>query len=257
MDAVKWVRVETRGAVAVVTMERPPVNALSGELVEDLAAAFAQVARPDACSAVVFTGAGDRAFCAGADIKEQAASSPTDLEERSVRVRALFNQILDCPKPVIAAVNGPALGAGCVLAAVCDIRVASERATFGLPELNVGLLGGARHLGRLIPQGKLRLMYFTAEPIDAVEAYRVGLAEAVVPHGRLLDEALALAGRIAAKSPIALRYAKMALNECEFLPLKEGYALEQGYTAKLRHTEDAREARRAFAEKREPRFTGR
>jgi len=159
--------------------------------------------------------------------------------------------------PVIAAVNGPALGAGSVLAAVSDIRIASEKATFGMPEINVGRCGGGAHMGRLIPQGMLRLMYFTGEPISAWDAHRVGLVEQVVPPRRLLPAAHELAEIIAKKSPIGLRMAKEALNRAEFMQVEEGYQLEQSYSTKLMHTEDAREATRAVVEKRAPVFKGR
>jgi enoyl-CoA hydratase len=161
-----------------------------------------------------------------------------------------------CAIPVIAAVNGPALGAGAVLAAVCDIRIASANATFGLPEINVGRCGGGAHLGRLVPQGMLRKMFFTGAPISAAEAYRIGLVEEVVAPERLRAAALELAAVIAEKAPLGLRLGKQALNEIELLPVEEGYAREQCYSTQLLHTADAREATRAVLEKRPPVFHG-
>jgi enoyl-CoA hydratase len=157
---------------------------------------------------------------------------------------------------VIAAVNGPALGAGQVLASVADIRIASERATFGTPEINVGRCGGGAHLGRLVPPGMLRLMYFTGEPISAWEAHRVGLVDQLVSAKRLMPAARELAQTIAAKSPLGLRLAKEALNRAEWLPVEDGYALEQQYSTRLMATDDAREAARAAVEKRSPVFKG-
>jgi enoyl-CoA hydratase len=158
---------------------------------------------------------------------------------------------------VIAAVNGPALGAGAVLASVCDIRISAASATFGLPEINVGRCGGGAHIGRHVPQGMLRKMFFTGRPISAEEAYRIGLVQEVVPPERLMDTARQLAATIAEKAPLGLRLGKAALNEIEFLPVEEGYAREQSYSTRLMHTEDAREATRAVVEKRAPVFHGR
>ena len=157
---------------------------------------------------------------------------------------------------MIAAVNGPALGAGCVLASVCDIRLASDTATFGTPEVNVGRCGGTAHMRRHIPQGLLRRMFFTGQPIKAAEAERWGFVE-VVPGAELMTQARAMAELIASKAPLGLRMGKAAMNETEFLPVEEGYAIEQRYSTKLMATEDAREATRAAVEKRKPRFVGR
>jgi len=171
--------------------------------------------------------------------------------------RRTFSAILDCAVPVIAAVNGPALGAGAVLAAMCDIRLASEDATFGLPEINVGRCGGGAPLGRLLPQGVVRRMFFTGQPISAAEAYRLGFVQSVTAADDLMEEARRLAAVIASKAPLGIRYGKAALNEVEGLPVKEGYAIEQRYSTKLMATEDAREATRAVLEKRPPIFNGR
>jgi enoyl-CoA hydratase len=140
---------------------------------------------------------------------------------------------------------------------VADIRIASERATFGLPEINVGRCGGGAFLARLVTQGVLRKMFFTGQPIDAATAYRVGLVEEVVPPEELMPAAMRLAAVIAAKSPLGLRLGKQSLNEVEFLPVEEGYPIEQGYSTELMKTEDAREATRAVVEKRAPVFVGR
>ncbi|HXW38615.1 MAG TPA: enoyl-CoA hydratase-related protein, partial [Acidimicrobiales bacterium] len=160
--------------------------------------------------------------------------------------------IVECAVPVIGAINGPALGAGVAFAACCDILIAAEGATFGAPEINVGLLGASAHLTRLVGRYKAREMYFTGERVDAHELYRLGAVRAVVPRDRLEEEARALAAELASKSPIALRLAKEAMNRIEELPFEEAYRTEQDYTARLGTFEDAAEARAAFAEKRDP-----
>lgn len=144
-----------------------------------------------------------------------------------------------------------------MLASVCDVRIASENATFGMPEINVGRCGGAAHMGRHLPQGLLRKMYFTGRPIDAREAWRIGFVQDVVPFEDLARTAQELAAIVAAKAPIGLRMAKEALNKVEFMQTEEGYELEQGYSTKLMATEDAREATRAVVEKRAPVWVGR
>jgi len=158
---------------------------------------------------------------------------------------------------VIAAVNGPALGAGVAICASADVVIASEKAVFGLPEITVGMLGGGSHLARLIGPQRMRLAYYTSERFSAAEMYRLGGVAKVVPHESLIDEAMAIAGQIASKSPLAVRLSKQALNRVEDMPLKEGYRLEQDYTMRLALFEDTKEAMDAFLEKREPKFKGR
>jgi enoyl-CoA hydratase len=249
--------VETVGKVVTVTLDIPPVNALTLARYQALTERFAAISRRDDVHCAVLAARGTRAFCAGLDLKEFATASAERDDERAAIVRETFAAIHGCAIPVIAAVNGPALGAGCALAAMCDIRIASERASFGLPEINVGRCGGGAFLGRLIPQGMMRLMFFTGEPISAWEAQRVGLVEQVVTPRRLEPTVRDLAELIATKSPLGLRLGKQSLNESEYLPVHEGYRVEQGYSTRLLHTEDAREATRAALEKRPPRFTGR
>jgi enoyl-CoA hydratase/carnithine racemase len=255
------VRIEHDGRIGFVTMDRPPVNAMSTDMYGELADAFRAVAERDDLSVVLLLSASERVFSAGADVKELStltATGDTARDEHRQRLaRTLFDAILTNRQPVIGVLNGPALGAGAALAACCDIRYASERATIGLPEINVGRCGGGRHMMRLVSQGTVRTMYFTGRPLDAAEAYRVGLFQKVVPHGQERAAALELAREIAGKSPLALRLAKEALNACEPLPVSEGYALEQTYTLRLAKSEDAKEAARAFTEKRAPVWTGR
>jgi len=160
--------------------------------------------------------------------------------------------ITDCAVPVIGAINGPALGAGLALAACCDILIAAEGASFGAPEINVGLLGASAHLSMLVGRHKARELYFTGERISAEELHQLGAVRAVVPRDQLLPVAVALAADLAGKSPIALRLAKESMNRVEGLPLKDAYRIEQEYTARLATFEDAAEAREAYREKRPP-----
>ena len=255
------IEISSDGRVGIVTMNRPPVNAMSTAMYAELADAFRTMGERDDVSVVVLASSSDRCFSAGADVKElavlTASGDPTLDERRQLLARTLLDAILNNRHPVIAAINGPALGAGAGIAACCDIRYASDRATIGLPEINVGRCGGGRHLMRVLPQGAVRTMYFTGRPIDAAEAYRLGLFDKVVPHGTERAAAMDLAREIATKSPLALRLAKEALNGCESMPVSEGYAFEQTYTLRLGKSEDAREAARAFVEKRAPVWTGR
>lgn len=249
--------VERADGIARVTLDRPPVNALTIALYEEIAELFVGMKDWDDVNVVVLTGAGHRAFCAGLDLHEFLAAKVEDDTARAKIVRRMFAEVRGAPLPVIAAVNGPALGAGCVLASVCDVRIAAEKATFGLPEINVGRCGGTAHMSRHLPQGLLRRMFFTGQPIDAVEAYRVGFVQQVVPGEELHEAAEELASIIAKKAPLGLRLGKEALNRVEFMQVEEGYELEQQYSTKLMATEDAREATRAVVEKRAPVFHGR
>ncbi len=248
--------VEKSGKVVSIALDRPPVNALTIALYRRIAEVFEEIGKWPDVNCAVLSARGSKAFCAGLDLREFLAAKVEDDPGRAIIVRHMFQSVRQCAVPVIAAVNGPALGAGCVLASVCDIRIASENATFGLPEINVGRCGGTAHMTRHVPQGLLRRMFFTGVPIDAQEAYRVGFIDRVVALDRLMAEADELAGVIAAKAPLGLRIGKEALNRIEFMPVDQGYALEQEYSTRLLHTEDAREAARAVLEKRAPVFRG-
>jgi enoyl-CoA hydratase len=250
-------KIDTHGKIVTVTLDRAPVNALTLALYAEIGDAFEALSARTDVHCVVFTGAGTRAFCAGLDLHEFVAAKPEQDPERAVIVRRTFRAVRHCALPVIGAINGPALGAGCVLASVTDVRIASTSATFGLPEINVGRCGGTAHMGRHLPQGLLRRMFFTGRPIDAAEAYRVGFVQEVVEPAKLMDSAMALAAVIADKAPLGLRMGKKALNEVEYLAVEEGYEREQRYSTELMHTEDAREAARAAVEKRPPVFVGR
>jgi enoyl-CoA hydratase len=249
--------IEITGKVAVVTLDRPPVNALTLAAYQQIAETFEAIGARIDVHCAIFTARGTRAFCAGLDLREFLAATPKQDTERAAIVRRTFSAVRHCAIPVIAAVNGPALGAGCVLASVCDIRLATPNATFGLPEINVGRCGGGAHMGRHVPQGLLRRMFFTGKPIGAEDALLHGFLDEIVPSEDLLPTAIRLAETIAEKAPLGLRLGKKALNEIEFMPVDDGYRREQDYSTQLMHTEDAREATRASLEKRAPLFKGR
>jgi len=242
--------------VATVTLDRPPVNAVTRGTFREMTEVFTKLGADRDVRVVVFTAAGDRAFIAGIDLRSLGEEEPDlppayQLDPPRASRDAMW-AITDCAVPVIAAVNGPALGAGLAFAACCDIIVASENATFGVTEINVGLLGASAHLSTLVGRHKARELFFTGEPVPASELHRLGAVRAVVPRDRLLEEAGSLAASLAAKSPIAMRLAKEAMNRVESLPLKEAYRTEQDYTARLLGFADAAEARQAYLDKRPP-----
>ncbi len=251
-------RVEVSDHVACVTLDRPPVNAVDDQALRELATTFGEVAEDWTVRAVVFASASDRAFCGGVDIRRHGdqARGPAATDAGKLARDAMW-AIFDCPVPVIAAVNGPALGAGLAFVACCDVIVASERAVFGCPEVDVGLLGAGSHLQRMVGPYRMRELYYTARRVPAAEMYEMGGISRVVPHDDLPTVARSIAEEIASKSPPAIRLAKEALNRVEHLPFKEAYRTEQDYTARLSKFEDSEEAQRAFLEKRAPRFQGR
>lgn len=254
-------RVDVSDYIAVVTMDNPPVNAMSSDW--PIAETFDALGERDDVRVVILTGAGDRIFCAGADVKRAAEGlaagppPPGAGTTGSRRARESFYSVMECAVPVIGAINGPALGAGLALAASCDYLIASERAVFGLPEIDVGLLGGARHFMRLFNNQTTRRANFTGQRINAQEAYRLGAVAKVVGVDELIETAMAEARLIAAKMPVGVKMAKAALNMIEEMDVRNGYRFEQTQTAILVKTEDAQEAKKAFAEKRLPIFRGR
>jgi enoyl-CoA hydratase len=226
------INVQVRDGVATVTLDRPPVNAITVAHYQRLAEIFGGLGETLDVNCAILTGAGTRAFCAGLDLHEFRDAKVEDDQGRAEVVRGTFAAIRGCRIPVIAAVNGPARGAGTALATVSDIRIASDNANFGMPEIDVGRCGGGAHLGRLIGQGALRQIFFTGEPVDAAEAYRIGLVDEVVPAAEP-PTANRLAATIAAKSPLSLRIGKESLNAAETLEMEEAYAVEQGYSTRL------------------------
>jgi enoyl-CoA hydratase/carnithine racemase len=244
--------------VAILTMDAPPVNALTRTLNDELTAALDRISEMEDVRAVILTGAG-KVFCAGADLKGRASviKGPGDLPAHSRRTRECFHAIRECAKPVICAINGAALGSGLAMAASSDILVASEKASLGLPEVDVGLLGGCSHAMRLFSHSRLRRMALTGMRVNGAELYRLGVVEACVEHEQLMTTALEIARSIASKSPVSTRMGKHTLNVIESMSLRDGYRYEQDMTAQIGKTEDAKEAQKAFAEKRPPVFVGR
>lgn len=254
---MSMIRLEVSDYVALVTMDNPPVNAQPMAFMEELTDVFDTFNDRDDVRVAVLTGAG-KVFSAGADLKNRPDLSAPGLRARRNRiVREMSAAIMNNAKPTIAAVNGAALGAGLGLATSCDILVASERAVFGLPEIDVGLMGGGKHAMRVFPYSLVRRMMLTGYRVPAEEAYRRGLIEAALPHEELLPWAMDLARQIASKSPLATRLAKNAMSTIETMPMHDAYLYEQGNTARLSTSHDALEAVRAFTEKREPVFLGR
>jgi enoyl-CoA hydratase len=247
----RMIRSEVREHIAIVTIDNPPVNALPVAGWFDLAAAIRDAGRDRDVRCVILRAEG-KGFQAGVDIKELAAD-PTN--EALIGVNRgcyeSFAAVYDCEVPVIAAVNGFCLGGGIGLAGNADIVVASDDATFGVPEVDRGALGTATHLARFVPQHKLRAMFFTGQMITAGELLALGTVEKVVPREQLLDAALEIARVIAAKSPIVMRRAKESLNAIEPIDVKRSYRFEQGFTFELNLFGDSDELRQAFVDKRE------
>lgn len=251
------VRLEVNEGVALVTMDRKPVNALSREMRRDMVATFDAISERADIRCAVLTGAGT-VFCAGADLKDRPNPEIAgDFLEHNRVTRETTNAIRECAKPVIAAVNGVALGAGLGLMAACDIMYASDNASFGMPEINVGLAGGASMLRTLFGRSTLRRMFYTGQRMSAHDLLRRNVLEDVVAPDELLPVTLALAREIASKAPLAVMYAKRAANMVDVMPQRDAYRFEQEFTVALSKTEDAREARMAFLEKRAPQFKGR
>jgi enoyl-CoA hydratase len=248
-----YLRSTIANRVAEVVLDHPPVNALDSAGWEHLAAIVTTLGADTNVSAVLIAAEG-RGFCAGVDIKELARDASLITKVNRGCYDA-FAAIHDCPVPVIAAAHGFVLGGGIGIVGSCDVIFASEDATFGLPEIDRGALGAASHLLRMFPIQKVRRMLYSGEPITAAEAYRLGALEQVVPRQDLLAAARGLAQKIAAKSPRAVRLAKESLNGIEPLDVKRSYRFEQGFTLELYASPDSQEARTAFVEKRDAKFT--
>jgi enoyl-CoA hydratase/carnithine racemase len=248
-------KVEIVDHVAVVTLDAPPVNAQSREFAEELIEVFDELNDLAEVRVIVLTGAG-KVFSAGADIKSRGnvGSVPGETNRHLRRTREVGFCIMESNKPVIAAVNGPALGAGLGLVICCDIILASENAVFGLPEIDIGLMGGVRHAMRLFPHSLTRRMVLSGYRVPAAELYRRGIIEACTSRESLMDETMVIAREIASKSPMALKLAKRAINTVETMGLKDGYRFEQNLTVEMTRHEDSKEAMRAFLEKRAPVF---
>lgn len=255
MESYAYLKTEmSDSGVAVVSLARPPANAVNRDMYIEIADLFANIDQlGDNVRAVVLNGEG-RHFCAGNDLDEFATMTPENGVERMWRVREAFFAISDCRVPVIGAIHGAALGTGMAIAGSCDFVVADKDAKFGLPELTVGVMGGAKHLARIAPEPLVRRMFFTGENMTAEALQKAGGCVFVCDRENLLDEAKRIAERIATFSPTAVRVAKHVLGRIETMDLKDGYTFEQAATVKMSGHPDSKEALAAFKEKRQPSY---
>jgi enoyl-CoA hydratase len=253
--------VDRDGAVSTITINRPKVlNALNGPTLDELGTATDDARRDDSVRVIILTGAGDRAFVAGADINELAVQTPVGGREHARKGQALFDRIERLGKPVIAAVNGFALGGGCELAMACTIRLAADTAKLGQPEINLGLLpgyAGSQRLPRLVGRGRALELLLLGHQISAEEAWRIGLVNRVVPAAQLMIEARALAQSLASKAPVAIRYILDAVASGLDMSFRDAEDYEATLFGLVSTTEDMREGTKAFLEKRKAEFKGR
>ena len=253
------VNLEVAEGVGTVRLDRPPMNALDVATQDRLKELAEEATRREDVRAVILYG-GEKVFAAGADIAVLASQGPVDARERARHGQAVFRRIEMCPKPIIAAVNGFALGGGCELAMACHVRIASESAKFGQPEVKLGItpgFGGTQRLARLVGRGRALQLLLTGEQIGAAEALRIGLVNAVVPRADLLTAAAVMMGQMLANAPLAIALCIEAVDRGLDMAVDEGCTLEANHFGLLAATDDMREGMRAFLEKRPAQFTGR
>jgi enoyl-CoA hydratase len=252
---------EKKGPIAYITINRPKVlNALNAKTISELRSAFEEARDDFEVRGVIFTGAGDKSFAAGADISEMANDTPLTAQEKTRTGQALTDLIENLGKPVIAAVNGFALGGGCELSMASTIRIAAETARFGQPEVKIGVMpgyGGTQRLPRLIGRGRALQLILSGEIIDAQEAYRIGLVNEVVPGANLIARAEAVLNQFISNAPVGVKYSIEAVNKGLDTSLAEGFLLEASLFAICAGTEDKKEGTSAFLAKRAPKFQGR
>ena len=251
---------ERDGAVAIVTVNRPKVlNALNAQTLDALRRVMVDLGRDESARVVILTGAGEKSFVAGADINELAIQTPVSGREHALAGQHVLNVIENLGKPVIAAINGYALGGGCELAMACTLRVAADTAKIGQPEINLGIMpgyAGSQRLSRLVGKGKAMELILTGAPIGASEAERIGLVNRVVPAADLLSHVKTLAADLAKQAPIAVRYIIHAINHGLEMPFAEACVFEATLFGLVASTDDMREGTKAFLEKRKPEFKG-
>jgi enoyl-CoA hydratase len=252
------IKLDVKDYIATVALNRAPVNAMSASFRREIIPLIESLHDRSDVRVIVLTSA-LKVFCAGADIKERATltGAPGEYQELNRLARETFYCLMDGPKPVIGAINGAAMGAGMAFTLCCDIIVASDNAVFAMPEVDRGLAGGVKYLQRHFSPSKARMLLMTGQQLTAQEMHRLGVIEKVVPLAELMPAAMQIANDIASKSPLAVQMIKQSFSMVEYLPLKEGYRLEQNMTVKLSESEDAMEAKRAFLEKRKPVYKGR
>lgn len=260
LDSLENILVEQDGGVATLTINRPKVlNALSTQTLDELRRAILALKYDDGVRVVIITGSGDKSFIAGADINELSQQTPIGGREHALRGQHVFDLVENMGKPVIAAINGYALGGGCELAMACTIRIAADTAKLGQPEINLGIIpgyGGSQRLSRLVGRGRALELLLTGDQISAAEAYRLGLVNRVVTGANLMGEARKIAQALATKAPIAVRYIIDAVNKGLQMPLPDAQVFEATLFGLVAATEDMREGTKAFLEKRKPEFKG-
>ncbi|MBI4866220.1 MAG: enoyl-CoA hydratase/isomerase family protein [Candidatus Wallbacteria bacterium] len=256
----KNILLHVEAPVGTITINRPDkLNALNAAVMTELSGALREMEADDTVRVIVLTGAGEKAFVAGADIAELAKMKPFSGRKDSSFGQEILFQIEQLAKPVVAAINGYALGGGCELALACDVRFASEKAKIGLPEVTLGIIpgyGGTQRLGRIVGKGRAMELVLSGEPIDAAEAYRIGLVNKVAPPAELAKTVREWAEKLAARGPLALRLAKAAVQKSLEVDLRDGCELESAYFGMLASTADMREGMTAFLEKRKPVYKG-
>ena len=260
LDQLEHLVVERDAAVAIITVNRPKIlNALNTATLDELRRSVLALQRDDTIRSIVITGAGDKSFVAGADINELAEQSPTTGREHALRGQHVLDLIENLGKPVIAAINGYALGGGCELAMACTLRIAADTARLGQPEINLGIIpgyAGTQRLARLIGTSRALELLLSGDQISAAEAFRLGLVNRVVPAAELMTEAKKAASNLASKAPVAVRYILDAVNRGAQLPLREAQVLEATLFGLVASTDDMREGTSAFLQKRKPDFKG-
>ncbi len=258
--AYETLLVEKEDTVGIIKLNRPPVNPLNTQMYLDLYDAISELNKDPTIGAIIITGGGDKAFAAGLDIKDVMGKSVVDILDFTWKgPRKAFDKLTGIEKPTIAAVFGLALGGGCEVALCCDLRIASEDAVFGLPEITLGIMpgsGGTQRLPRLIGTSKAKEMLFTGDPVNAAEAYRIGLVNKVVPKDKLMDEAKALAKKLASRPKAALALIKKCVDTGLDMDLAAGITMEMNCFSIAFTSEDGREGINAFVEKRKPVYKG-
>ena len=258
MSAYENLLFESENGIGIVTINRPKaLNALNAATICELEQMFDELAKDDTVKVVILTGGGEKSFVAGADISEMQSMSALEGRSWAKSAQAVFNKIENLPKPVIAAVNGFALGGGCEICMACDIRIASEKAKFGQPEVSLGIppgFGGTQRLARLVGKGRAKELLFSGDMIDAAEAYRIGLANKVASPEELMNTAKAMAQKFMSRAPIAVQVCKAAVNEGLDTDLESGIAYEAEVFGLCFATADQKEGMAAFLEKRKANF---
>lgn len=260
MNKNQVVELKISEGVGIITINNPPVNALTNDVREQLKQVLIEVESNSEIRAIVITGAGLKCFIAGADIKDFPNQMKTGPRENATIYQKMFTYLEETPRPVIAALNGLALGGGCELALACDVRIAEEHVKIGLPEVTLGLipgLGGTQRMARLVGQSKAKELLFSGAPISAEEALRIGLVNRVVPKGEALEESLKFAKQLAKGAGVAMGYAKHLVNKGTEVTLSEALEMEMQHVEKIFKTEDLQEGLDAFINKRPPIFRNR